>query len=329
MDYGKILARAFEITFKYRALWLFGFLMALFGGSSGSNFNFGNWGGGRDFPTTARGGEGLPTLPPDFWQNLTLIILLVCCVIVVLAILGIVLRFLSRAALIGLVQELETNGTVPTIRRGFSIGADRFWPQLGIAIAINLPLMIITLVLMVIALAPILAAIVPLINTGKNVPEALWTVFAGSIAGSLVMICCAVICLALLYLVVEPFYQFILRACVIGRRGVMDSIREGYRLVRENLGNVVVLYLLIIGISIGFAILMIPITLILVGIPIGAGVAMGLASQSWQAALILGACLLIPLVLVLILITGLFHVFESAIWTEGYLAVTLPKSTSV
>jgi len=329
MDYGKILTRAFEITFKYRALWLFGFLMALFGGSSGGNFNLGNWGGGGTptFPGTR--GQVLPTLPRDFWQNLTLILLLVCCVIIVLAILGIVLRFLSRAALIGLVQELETQGTVPTLRRGFSIGADRFWPQLGIAIAINLPLMIIALVLLVIALAPSLAAIAPLINTGRNIPEELWTVFAGSIAGSLVMLCCAGLCLLILYLVVEPFYQFILRACVIGRRGVLDSMREGYRLVREHLGDVVVLYLLIIGIRIGFALLMIPIALILVGIPIGAGVAIGLASQSWQAALILGGCLLIPLVLVLIFISGLFQVFESAIWTEGYLAVTSPRPATV
>lgn len=331
MDYGKILARAFEITFKYRVLWLFGFLMALFGESSGGNYNFGNWDGsvGRNFPSTGRGGDVLPTLPPDFWQNLTLIIVLVCCVIVVLAILSIVVRFLSRAALIGLVQELETNGTIPTIRRGFSIGADRFWPQLGIAITINLPLMIITLVLILIAIAPILTAILPLINAGKSTPSELGTTAAASIASSVVMICCAGLCLLIIYLVVQPFYQFILRACIIGKRGVMDSIREGYRLVRENLGNVIILYLLIIGTSIGFALLMIPIALILIGIPIGAGIAIGFASQSWQAALILGGCLFIPLVLVLIFISGLFRVFESAIWTEGYLAVTTSPSSTV
>lgn len=328
MDYGKILARAFEITFKYRALWLFGFLLALFGGSSSGNFNFPGSGGGG-------GGSGrgdsipTPSLPPDFWQNLTLIILLVCCLIVVLAIVSIIIRFVSRAALIGLVQELETNGTTPTVRRGFSIGADRFWPQLGIAITINLPLMIISLVLIVIALAPMLAAIAQGIQLDRSSPSELWGIVGASIASSLVMICCAALCLVILYIVIEPFYQFILRACVIGRHGVMDSIREGYRLVRENLGNVIVLYLLIIGINIGFAILMIPVALILIGIPIGAGVAIGFASQSWQAALILGGCLLIPLALVLIFIGGLFQVFESAIWTEGYLAVTSPREVAV
>ena len=35
MDYGRILARAFEITRRYRALWLFGFLLAVIGGSGG------------------------------------------------------------------------------------------------------------------------------------------------------------------------------------------------------------------------------------------------------------------------------------------------------
>ena len=35
MDYGRILARAFEITRRYRALWLFGFLPAVTGSSGG------------------------------------------------------------------------------------------------------------------------------------------------------------------------------------------------------------------------------------------------------------------------------------------------------
>ncbi|MCL5950420.1 MAG: hypothetical protein M1132_01640 [Chloroflexi bacterium] len=42
MDYGRMLARAFEITRRDRALWLFGFLLAVTGGSGGHpGLNFG------------------------------------------------------------------------------------------------------------------------------------------------------------------------------------------------------------------------------------------------------------------------------------------------
>ncbi len=320
MDYGKLMARAFEITKNYRALWLFGFLLALFGGSSGGNFNFPSSGGG--------GGRGngdpfstMPTLPPNFWQNITIIIVAVICIVLILSILGLVLRFLSRAALMGLVAELESAGTTPTVRRGFSIGADRFWSQLGIAIVINLPLTIFSLVVILIALAPMLMAIIPAISAGRSSPNELSGIIGASIVSSLVMICLAVLCLIAIQLIVTPFYQFMLRACVIGRRGVMDSIREGYRLVRENLGNVAVLYLLVIGIGIGFGILMIPVALILIGVPVGGAIALGLATQSWQLPVVLGVCLGIPLILVLIFVGGLFQVFESTLWTEGYLAV--------
>lgn len=323
MDYGKLMARAFEITKNYRALWLFGFLLALFGGSSGGSYNFPNSGGG------GRGNgdpfSTMPELPPDFWQNITIIIVAVICAVLILSILGLVLRFISRAALMGLVAELESAGTTPTVRRGFSIGADRFWSQLGIAVVINLPLTIFSFTVILIALAPMLMAIIPMIGAGRSSPDELLGIFGAGIASSLVLICLAVLCLVVIQLVVTPFYQFMLRACVIGRRGVMDSIREGYRLVRANLGNVAVLYLLIIGIGIGFGILMIPVALILIGVPVGGAVALGLATQSWQLPIVLGVCLGIPLILVLIFVGGLFQVFESTLWTEGYLAISAPK----
>ncbi|HEX7588182.1 MAG TPA: hypothetical protein VF478_07700, partial [Anaerolineae bacterium] len=140
MDYGKILTRSFEITIKHRALWLFGILLALFSGEGGGNFsNLGNLGSGN-----GRGGTGsvFPTLPANFWQTVGTIILAVLCLILALFLLSIILRFVSRGALIGLVQELEANGTNPTVRRGFSIGGGRFWQLLGIGLTINLPLAI-------------------------------------------------------------------------------------------------------------------------------------------------------------------------------------------
>ena len=51
MDYGKVLSRAWEITWRWKALWILGFLAALGRGGGGGNYSYridssdwGDWG---------------------------------------------------------------------------------------------------------------------------------------------------------------------------------------------------------------------------------------------------------------------------------------------
>ncbi len=331
MDYGKLLSRSFEVTFKYRVLWVFGFLLALFGGGGGGNFNFGNYtvgGGNGSGNRGSTGGNVFPTLPSEFWQTFSLVIAGILCLILILFLLSIVLRFVSRGALIGLVRELESNATTPTVRRGFSIGASRFWQLLGIALTINIPLFIISVALILVAALPIIASIMPMISAGRSFDE-IGGVFLGGMFGSILLLCCAGIFLWAVALVIRPFYEFIVRECVVQKRGVLDSIRAGYRMVRANLGNVAVLYVLIIGIGIGFGIVMFFVGLFLIGIPTAAAVLVGVAAQSVGPAVIVGLIFGIPMLLVLLFISGLFQAFESTLWTEGYLALTAPKPPAI
>ncbi|MCX7838603.1 MAG: hypothetical protein N2559_03990 [Anaerolineae bacterium] len=316
MDYGKIVARAFEITRKHRALWLFGILLALFGGGGGGgsgNFNIPS--GGDNFPR-------LPTLSSEVWQIITILIIALVCFAVIWLVLSIILRFVSRAALIGLVQELEAEQKAPTVGRGFSIGAEHFWRLLGIALVINIPLAIISLVIVIIALLPLLMAIAPLISAGRSAPSELIAVALSGGAISILLICCAALFLFALNLVIVPFYQFITRACVIQKLGVMDSIRAGYHIVRANLGKVAVLYILAIGISIGFGIVILIVTLLFFAIIAGVGFAVYAVVQSEMPALIVAGIVAIPVILVLIFVSGLYATFESTYWTLGYRAVT-------
>lgn len=323
MDYGKILVRAFEITRKYRALWLFGFLMALFGGTGGGNnfnFNLGNQSGLPKFESDA-----FPILPAEVWRNLPILVALGVCLVLTLVVLGVVVRMVSRGALIGLAQELEAGGTPPSVRRGFSIGANRFWQLLGIGLVINLPLALFSLAVMLVAIAPILLTVAPALSAHPGSTEFTGTM-AGGIIGSIALICCAALCLIVVTFVVKPFYEFIVRVCVIDRRGVVDSMRGGYRMVRANLGNVVVLYALLIGVSMAFGIVMIPVALILIGIPIGAAFAVGFMAHSAGLAMLIGLLIGIPLVLVLIFIHGLYQVYEATVWTLGFLAIAKPPT---
>jgi hypothetical protein len=320
MDYGKLLTRAFEITRTYRALWLFGVLLALFGGEGGGNFNFGNFGGGDGRPGTSP----IPQVPEVTQQMILTIVLVLLCLALVWIILSIVLRFVSRAALIGLVQELEANGTTPTVGRGFSIGASRFWQLLGIALTINIPLAIFSLALILIAAAPMLAALIPMIQSGRD-PEQMVGVFVSGILGSLLMICCVVLLLIAISLIIRPFYEFFVRECVIQKRGVFDSIREGYRIVRANLGNVALLYGIAIGIGIGWGVLMFVVALVALAIVALPAIAAGAAADSIGVSIAVGVVIGIPLLILLLFINGLYRAFESTYWTEGYLAITAPK----
>ncbi len=327
MDYGKLLTRSFEITRKYRALWLFGILLALFSGGGSGNFgNLGNFGGGGG---NGRGGAGgLPTIPSGVMQMLGVIIVAIACIALIWLILSIIFRFVSRGALIGSVQELEVSATTPTVRRGFSLGASRFWQLLGIALTINVPLFIVSFALILIAALPVIASIMPMISAGQSFAQ-IGGVFVGGMLGSLLLICCVGILLWIVGLVVTPFYEFFVRECVIQKRGVFDSIRAGYRIVRANVGNVAVLYILIIGIGIGFGIAMLVVSLILIGIPVAIAVAVGIAANSATPAVIVGLVIGIPMLLILLFINGLYRAFESTLWTEGYLAVIASKTPGV
>jgi hypothetical protein len=113
------------------------------------------------------------------------------------------------------------------------------------------------------------------------------------------------------------------------KRGVFDSIREGFRIVRANLGNVAVLYILLIGIGLGYGLLMIPVALVLIGIPVAAGFAVGIVANAVTPGVVAGIIVGIPILLILLFIAGLYETFRSTVWTEGYLAVTAPRAPAV
>ncbi len=328
MDYGRIIARAFEIARKYRALWLFGFLLALTGEGGGSaisstgNYNFNS----RDFTPQGLAPGAIPNVPAVPWNMILMIVGVAVCLTLIFTILAIIVRLISRGAVIGLVNELETNQTTPTARRGWDLGVERFASLLGVALWVNVPLALVSLLLLMLAAGPLIATIFaralsgqPLEQTGVVVP---------GILSSVGLLCCVGLILIVIQFLVYPFYQFFVRASVIGKRGATDSIRDGYRIVRANLGSVAVLYLLTIALSIGFGIVIFVVGLVLIAIVALPTVAVWVAGHSATPTVIVGLVLGIPAILALIFVTGLYRVFESTVWTEGYLALTAPRAAT-
>jgi hypothetical protein len=110
---------------------------------------------------------------------------------------------------------------------------------------------------------------------------------------------------------------------VLGRQGVLASIRQGIRLVRGSLRDTGLLWLLLVAVGLLWGIVKIPLVIVLVvasvvvgGIPAGL---VFLASQSWVAAAAVG----VPLFLLVLIpassfVEGLFQVYTSSAWTLAY-----------
>ena len=132
----------------------------------------------------------------------------------------------------------------------------------------------------------------------------------------------------------KPFFR---RACALEELGVIEAIRQGLSVVRRRWQDALVMWLIMVGVSIGWmiamalsAILLFPVIILLIvvggiagGIP--AALVFGLTSLLFDGAApwILAAVVGLPIfILVLsvpwIFLGGLMEVFKSSVWTLTY-----------
>jgi hypothetical protein len=325
MDHLKVLRRSLEITWRYRVLWVFGILLALTSGRGGGN---GGGGGssGRigDFsprPGTPSGGFRLPEIPPQVVSTLIVIGIAVACVLFLLIIASIVVRYVSETALIRMVNDHEETGEKRSIRQGFRWGWSRTSLRLfAIDLLVFVPLIVGFILLILLALAPLL----------------LWTTHsqAAGIVGTVTTIGLVVLFILLFIVVIAAaslLIHFFRRVCALEEVGVVESIRRGYALVRRHLKDVFIMWLIMVGLTIGWTILMIPVVilLVLVGLVLGGGPALlagglaGMASRGGPLPWLLGGAVGLPIFLLvlfvpLLFLSGLWQVYRSGVWTLTY-----------
>lgn len=296
MDYIKILKRAMEITWRHKALWLFGFLLAFFSGGGGGNLS-------RTLQYRMRPGESLPL-------GLTLgIILFLASLAFVFVLAGIVLTNISRGALIGMVHEVE-EAEHTNISSGWHIGWSRFLPLIGIDLLTGIPLLILVVVLISLGLSPLV-----LLFFQKRaltiLGVALTVLFMLLIIGLLIIAGAAL----------GLWRDFAYRHCVVERKGVLDSLRGAYQVVRQNLRHAGVIWLLLFGIDLLVGFVMVPIALIALGMAAAPAGILYATTESVALAVVSGILIAIPAILLLTFVAGIYQVFRSATWTLTYLAL--------
>jgi hypothetical protein len=293
MDYGKILKRAVDITWRHRALWVFGFLLALFGGGGGG-------GGGQGIQY--RIDQSDLARPEWAWG----LVLLVLVLVLVFSVLSIVLNNISRGALIDMVREVEETGDTH-VRSGWRSGRSRLGSLIGIDVVTVIPAFIAAMALILLALAPLL-----LLLAHRDVLTALGILL--TVVLSLAVILVLIVGGTALGIVREFAY----RRCVLEGKAVWQSIREGYQMVRANLRNAGLMWLVLFGVDLAVRVITVPLALVGFGLAAGAGAAVYAASQSMANAIVVGLVLALPTLLVMAAVSGVYLVFRSAAWTLAY-----------
>jgi len=353
MDHTKILKRAWHILWSYKVLWIFGIILAITtasGGGGGTSYSLGSGDfqdrqfrditpddfrrefddGLEDFGRELENafedfedffGEGIRNSTVD-----TIIAIGIALLIffLILFIVGRIARYVSETALIKMVDQYEETEERLTIRKGFRLGWSRTaWRLFLINLVISLPVVIVFGLLLFLALTPLF-----LLGTGITAIGVVGTV--GAIGLFFVWVLAAIAVSAALNLLKHFFW----RACAIEDLGVIESIRRGFWVVRGNLKDVALMWLIMLGISIGWSIVMIPVVLLggllalLVGgaaffIFAGLGSLLASGATPWVVAGVLA----LPLFALFFLaplgfVEGLRKTFVSSTWTLTYREAT-------
>lgn len=295
MDYGKILQRALQITWRYKVLWLFGLLA------------------GVNLPSFRVGTNQLDALPPETQRAIAhfvtgpYFIPLIIGLFLLSFAAGIVISLINaagKAALIHLVNRVEEGEEI-----AFPVGLQAVrlyaWRVFLIHFLLGLPVGLLVL-------AGILPFVLPLfraIAEGRTSPP--------SPPAESIFFACGGICLGLLGAIVVSMIGILAeRACILENLSVGRSIVRGWGHLTQHLGPVILLGLILLAIGIGIS--------LAVGLPIGAIAVLLVALLASRGDVQIYEILL-PLCgvglfswLVMLAVGSVVQTFTSSCWTLFY-----------
>ena len=293
MDYTDILKRAWQITWKHKALWLFGFLLSLLSGGGGAN-------SGQGVQQTFGAGDRLA--PP----SIAAIVLLALFFVLFFAVLGIILRYLSLGALIGMVREAEETGET-SVASGWRKGWSRFLPLFGIDLVMGIPAAIVALVLIGIGLSPLLLLLAE--QEAMTIAAILLTVL---------LMLLVIGFLIVMGLVLSVLGELARRQCVLEKTGVLDSIRAGYQIGRANLRHVALIWVMLFVIGLAYGMVTAAMAFVGFGVAAVPAAAVYAVTETVGASLLVGFLFALPGIVILSLVGGVYEAFRSAVWTLFY-----------
>ena len=309
MDFGAVLKKAWEITWKNKGLWILGILAGCSASGRGNNgqaasgFRGYNFGGG-ELPG-GRLPEGQFQGPPElerFFSRIDegtwiAVALAVLGVILVLALVFLVLGVIGQGGLIAGFARAD-EGQAVAVGEAFNLGMQNFWKLLGIRVVVWL----IGLVVGITVAIGLVAVAIGTLGIGLLI--------------LLPLICVLAIVLIPLAWGVDAYIILAMVAAVEEGVGVFDAFRKAWETVRANLGPVIVMALiLILGGGIFSAVLGVP--FIGVVVPAILGFALGSETSIYSGLAVSGLCLVVAIPIFIVLI-GVLTTYTTGAWTLTY-----------
>lgn len=277
IDPVKILKRSWYILWSYRALWVFGLILALAaGGSSARGNNNSRWEQSRGDNTQVTPQsmqeafrafqhelnklftQGIPEANLT-GRDLTTFLWIIGGFVLLMFVVGIIMavaRYVSETAVIRMVDEYEGTGNKMTVREGFRVGwSNTAWRLFLINLIVNLPIITLMLVLLIAGVVVYLSVV----NGSANFA-------AFSVVSAIALAFITIFVVAILSILLRLLRNFFWRIAVLENAGVRESLQRGFAMVLENWKNVGLMWLVMIGLGIVWTIA--SIFVIIVSIPL-------------------------------------------------------------
>jgi hypothetical protein len=293
MDYIETVRRAFKIALKNKFLWIFGILIG--GSASVTGFNLNS----PSYQTGSADMEKyIESISPDqivaFFDKYALLILSLMLFFLLLSVLFFILNVISQGALVASVARISKGESV-NFKSAFSIGAHNFFRIWGVSILYFLMI-----------LASILVLVIPIIALSIGHLYALAIIW-----GILIFF----VCLAF-WILISLIAPYSLQVVVLKKLDIWESIRDSLHFFRKNWTSVVIMYLLLMAIGIGFSLAVGLAAILVFAILFAIGYAIWLASIIAAIAYAIMASIFI--LAALIIIGGAYKTFCSAAITLTY-----------
>ncbi|MCP4419552.1 MAG: hypothetical protein GY805_23315 [Chloroflexi bacterium] len=261
MDYEQLFRRGWEIVWQNKFLFILGFLAALgSGGGSGGGSNFNYNIPSSSSSTTDPFPEEFASEVTQFWGEFGGLILGLICFFFILGIVFWLIRLAAQGGMIEAVDRIEA-GEKMSFGSSFSAGVGRIGSLIGLNLLINAPFIIFGL---------LLAGtggffFTSIVQDGGTISDMMGGFF-GILAICGGLLACVLFPLGIVVTLVQPFAQ---RGLMIKQLGVVDSIRHGWQILRNNIGDILLLAIafLVIGFLFGLVtvVFMIPFAFLAMG----------------------------------------------------------------
>jgi hypothetical protein len=303
MDYGYVLKRAWEIIWKFKILWIFGILASCGQASTSGGSNSGYRFSIQDrnlFPQWERFfNQPDPAL-------VALMIGLGILFVLVVIVLAVLFGTIGRVGLIRGTLKAEQGAERLTFGELWREGLKYFWRVFGLNLLVG---------------AVIFLAILVLFVPG--------IILTGITFGLFLLCCIPLMCLFVpLMWAVSVVIEQANIALVVENVGIFEAIKHGWRVVRDNLGSMIVMSLVLI-LGVGFiGGLIIGLPLLIVSAPALAGMISGTTDALRNGLIVSGVLFLIYLPF-LLLLSGIVRSYTSSAWTLTYLRLTAQPAASI